>query len=131
MKIGRNDPCPCGSGKKYKQCHEQRQEQSDWSKKGLYVVGAALVLGLGGFVYSAVRIPDDGRVWSVEHGHWHNADGTELGSTNARFFPQPPGPVPEGMVWSTEHGHWHDAATGMEPAAQPGGVTITPVRSTD
>ena len=21
VKIGRNDPCPCGSGKKYKQCH--------------------------------------------------------------------------------------------------------------
>lgn len=21
MKIGRNDPCPCGSGKKYKKCH--------------------------------------------------------------------------------------------------------------
>ncbi|NCX63400.1 MAG: hypothetical protein EBW84_11880, partial [Betaproteobacteria bacterium] len=20
-KIGRNDPCPCGSGKKYKLCH--------------------------------------------------------------------------------------------------------------
>jgi preprotein translocase subunit SecA len=20
-KIGRNDPCPCGSGKKYKACH--------------------------------------------------------------------------------------------------------------
>ena len=20
-KIGRNDPCPCGSGKKYKKCH--------------------------------------------------------------------------------------------------------------
>jgi preprotein translocase subunit SecA len=20
-KIGRNDPCPCGSGKKYKHCH--------------------------------------------------------------------------------------------------------------
>jgi preprotein translocase subunit SecA len=19
--IGRNDPCPCGSGKKYKKCH--------------------------------------------------------------------------------------------------------------
>ncbi|WP_159565287.1 preprotein translocase subunit SecA [Budvicia diplopodorum] len=24
-KIGRNDPCPCGSGKKYKQCHGQLQ----------------------------------------------------------------------------------------------------------
>ncbi|MFN5183876.1 MAG: preprotein translocase subunit SecA [Bacteroidota bacterium] len=23
QKIGRNDPCPCGSGKKYKQCHGQ------------------------------------------------------------------------------------------------------------
>jgi preprotein translocase subunit SecA len=22
-KIGRNDPCPCGSGKKYKSCHGQ------------------------------------------------------------------------------------------------------------
>ncbi len=20
--VGRNDPCPCGSGKKYKKCHE-------------------------------------------------------------------------------------------------------------
>jgi preprotein translocase subunit SecA len=25
-KVGRNDPCPCGSGKKYKQCH-MRQDQ--------------------------------------------------------------------------------------------------------
>jgi preprotein translocase subunit SecA len=24
-KVGRNDPCPCGSGKKYKQCHGQVQ----------------------------------------------------------------------------------------------------------
>jgi preprotein translocase subunit SecA len=21
VKVGRNDPCPCGSGKKYKHCH--------------------------------------------------------------------------------------------------------------
>jgi preprotein translocase subunit SecA len=21
QKVGRNDPCPCGSGKKYKHCH--------------------------------------------------------------------------------------------------------------
>lgn len=24
-KVGRNDPCPCGSGKKYKQCHGRQQ----------------------------------------------------------------------------------------------------------
>jgi preprotein translocase subunit SecA len=22
-KVGRNDPCPCGSGKKFKHCHGQ------------------------------------------------------------------------------------------------------------
>ncbi len=22
-KVGRNEPCPCGSGKKYKECHEK------------------------------------------------------------------------------------------------------------
>ena len=22
-KVGRNDPCPCGSGRKYKHCHGQ------------------------------------------------------------------------------------------------------------
>lgn len=25
QKIGRNDACPCGSGKKYKHCHGQNQ----------------------------------------------------------------------------------------------------------
>ena len=24
-KVGRNDPCPCGSGKKYKNCHGKGQ----------------------------------------------------------------------------------------------------------
>jgi hypothetical protein len=26
IKVGRNDPCPCGSGKKYKDCHERKGE---------------------------------------------------------------------------------------------------------
>ncbi len=30
-KVGRNDPCPCGSGKKYKHCH-MRSDQSDTPK---------------------------------------------------------------------------------------------------
>jgi len=25
--IGRNEPCPCGSGRKYKQCHLKEREQ--------------------------------------------------------------------------------------------------------
>jgi preprotein translocase subunit SecA len=27
-KVGRNDPCPCGSGKKYKKCHGASGEDS-------------------------------------------------------------------------------------------------------
>ncbi|WP_217908963.1 SEC-C metal-binding domain-containing protein [Vreelandella maris] len=26
-KIGRNDPCWCGSGKKYKRCHKDREDE--------------------------------------------------------------------------------------------------------
>ena len=28
-KVGRNDPCPCGSGKKYKQCHGQQHASGE------------------------------------------------------------------------------------------------------
>jgi preprotein translocase subunit SecA len=28
-KVGRNEPCPCGSGKKYKQCHGNLALQGD------------------------------------------------------------------------------------------------------
>ena len=24
IRVGRNDPCPCGGGKKYKDCHEKQ-----------------------------------------------------------------------------------------------------------
>jgi hypothetical protein len=27
-KVGRNDPCPCGSGKKYKACHGRLDRSS-------------------------------------------------------------------------------------------------------
>ncbi|MGD9041540.1 MAG: SEC-C metal-binding domain-containing protein, partial [Desulfobacteraceae bacterium] len=26
-KVGRNDPCPCGSGKKFKKCHMGREDE--------------------------------------------------------------------------------------------------------
>jgi preprotein translocase subunit SecA len=34
-KVGRNDPCPCGSGKKYKQCHGQGQSDAPAAANGL------------------------------------------------------------------------------------------------
>ena len=34
-KIGRNDPCPCGSGKKYKKCHGMTKELEEELQKML------------------------------------------------------------------------------------------------
>ena len=30
VKVGRNDPCPCGSGKKYKKCCGMNENSADW-----------------------------------------------------------------------------------------------------
>lgn len=35
-KIGRNDPCPCGSGKKYKQCHLPIEEAAQAAQRRLW-----------------------------------------------------------------------------------------------
>ena len=56
-----------------------------------------------------------GKVWSEEHGHYHDIAGSPsprgINPGQASLnVPQPAGPVPEGKVWSTEHGHWHDIA---------------------
>lgn len=69
----------------------------------------------------------EGKVWSAEHGHWHDAAAAQLpvrlGTVNQPSEPaaQPPGPTPEGMVWSAEHGHFHEAPTGprVAPPAAP------------
>jgi hypothetical protein len=113
MKISRNAKCPCGSGKKYKQCCGQKESPSTrWSKVAIVGVAALLALGLGHGLYAVLtaKEPTDGRVWSAEHGHWHNADGTEITAPrpSGSGGPPPPGPAPAGKVWSEEHGHWHD-----------------------
>ena len=75
-KAGRNDACPCGSGKKYKKCCALKEEKKQRGVSKL-MVGALLALLAGG-VYAAVVGFDDGsseaapgRVWSQEHGHYH------------------------------------------------------------
>ena len=80
MKVGRNDPCPCGSGKKYKACclEQRQQEQSGIPTAHKLAFGAVGLLLLAAVVAMAVNIvgreaqPVAGkRVWSEEHQHWH------------------------------------------------------------
>ncbi len=80
-KVGRNDRCPCGSGKKYKHCCEGKAGRL--SAAG-WVTIAALVLAVGVLVYFLVNAAQN--------------DGS--GSARRR-------PCPAGQVWSAQHGHCH------------------------
>ena len=44
-KVGRNDPCPCGSGKKYKHCH---MKQDEANRRGRSAVPAGAAANAGG-----------------------------------------------------------------------------------
>ncbi len=75
-KVGRNESCPCASGKKYKHCCGKPSAASNKSSSKLImlVVVGLLVLGTIGFVRAlATSEPTDtpAAVWSPEHGHYH------------------------------------------------------------
>jgi SEC-C motif-containing protein len=74
-KAGRNDPCPCGSGKKYKRCCEATQRRGQNSRVMVFVVLAILTVAIGAAITSlgedASPVAAPGRVWSPEHGHYH------------------------------------------------------------
>ena len=81
-KIGRNEACHCGSGKKYKNCHQKIEVQQEATNKNTLIAGfIVLIIVLAGIVlYLNLQASNDA-----------------------------PGDAPEGKVWSSEHGHWHDA----------------------
>jgi hypothetical protein len=80
-KVGRNDRCPCGSGKKFKQCCEGK------TARKLGPAGWAAVLALAAAVaVLAVFI-------------FNLTQGRELGAGG--------GSCPPGQVWSSLHGHCH------------------------
>jgi hypothetical protein len=79
MKIGRNEPCPCGSGKKYKNCCLAKKSSTPLAQKLLVTVFILLIIfGLIAFI-TAIRSYEpssstgqgQGQVWSEEHQHWH------------------------------------------------------------
>ena len=73
--IGRNEPCPCGSGKKYKRCCALKATRMSWSMR--VAIGLVAVCLLGGLILIVTTLDDiepgapAGRVWSPEHNHWH------------------------------------------------------------
>ena len=77
-KVGRNDTCPCGSGKKYKHCCLARQEQKEERRKkiGVWLLLAVLLVALLAAVAMVGPSGEEGaggsnQVWDPEHGHYH------------------------------------------------------------
>jgi hypothetical protein len=76
-KAGRNDACPCGSGKKFKKCCELKQDtlRNRSNLVLLIVVGvltvAGLVAGITSFATDRSHAAVPGGTWSPEHGHYH------------------------------------------------------------
>jgi cytochrome c2 len=80
-KTGRNDLCPCGSGKKYKKCHEVKERGGASQGRMLMVVvgvavAAAVVAGIVSF--TGDRSTSATRVWDAAHGHYHDANGVQV-----------------------------------------------------
>ena len=73
-KAGRNDACPCGSGKKYKKCCELKDQKARGSNLMLIIVGllmvAGVLVGIRAFT-SEKDVAQPSGVWSAEHGHYH------------------------------------------------------------
>jgi len=115
MKPGRNESCPCGSGKKYKNCHEERQN-NPFLSRGMIALIVPLALLFGFAIYASLRRPDAPApartVAPVAAAPAAAPAANAVSSPSTQFTPapQPPGPVPAGKVWSVEHGHWHNAA---------------------
>ncbi len=80
-KLGRNDPCHCGSGKKYKNCHLISEDNKSGKNKAFILMALVIIFALIGVAFAYM---------------------------NSQNYNGGPGPAPEGKVWSAEHGHWHD-----------------------
>ncbi len=80
MNAGRNEPCPCGSGKKYKHCCAGK---TPWYKESKWTGALVALVFLGSLLLAGVAFtrtgdddnasPPPGKVWSEEHQHWHDA----------------------------------------------------------
>jgi hypothetical protein len=70
--VGRNEKCPCGSGKKHKYCCGGKADSNRMTKMMLFVVAVAIAAALAASVFNeGESTGGPGRVWSAEHGHYH------------------------------------------------------------
>jgi len=74
--LSRNDPCRCGSGKKYKHCCQEKDNSKWMSKTAMIVIAIVVLIGfvLGGISFmggSSQPTCPAGTTWSEAHEHCH------------------------------------------------------------
>ena len=79
-KTGRNDLCPCGSGRKFKKCCEAKTASATQSRVLMIVVGIAVIgaVAAGIASFRAGGNSSTVRVWDPAHGHYHDANGVHV-----------------------------------------------------
>lgn len=87
-KVGRNDPCPCGSGKKYKHCHWRIDREAERRQRELYLASERLVERLQDFVQQEHLAHEGIAAWEL---WWDNKVPMPLAKNvdpveRARFF---------------------------------------------
>jgi len=137
MKIGRNDPCHCGSEKKFKHCHQKKNLKNNNQNIliGVFVIAIIVFFIIDSSTNSQSNIiPSNtltntnnlisktkpstpappGKVWSEAHGHWHDAPKNQnlspglINVPNRKINTEKNNLTPEGKVWDDNHGHYHN-----------------------
>ena len=98
MKIGRNKPCHCGSGKKYKHCHEMSKK----SNNNQYIIIGLAAAVIAVVLFISTDRNESNKRTAITTSPLRNQRALQ---SNAR----PDGIAPPGKVWHEGHGHWHDA----------------------
>lgn len=114
-KVGRNDPCPCGSGKKYKNCHYGKENIKTYTATGKRKFKAKVLSSSDkstAVFYNAPPIPsisdaENLKIKLAEHDYRLKTEGSSFSFTqHAEPVPEAkpfePLQIPEGEFTATQ-----------------------------
>nr|AAP58624.1 hypothetical protein [uncultured Acidobacteriota bacterium] len=87
IKTGRNDPCPCGSGKKYKKCCLVPDEDSDFQYRRFRQIHSGLIPKLMTFAFEIIEAEVVEEAWKEFNDYEAVEDFDPDGPLNVLFMP--------------------------------------------
>lgn len=71
QKVGRNDSCTCGSGRKYKQCCARKSDKMSPSSLVVTVITVGAIAIAVVYALTTASVSGSRQVWDPDHGHYH------------------------------------------------------------